>query len=544
MKNLITISILILLSYTSFSQCNTIKVEASTECIWGNPIGGFTSYTDYQLIIKVTQGDLSTIQILATMQGGCTDCIQFTETFSQSGIWYSTPIYEDMSVTLVINDNNNCDNGLTVNVSNESKCSCPHQPYIETPAEGVCIGESSNVEIDFHPAALSPQDFNTKFSLDLPSGNFVLDKNISSGSVSLTPGTYNYSISEDIDRCNYSSSFVVKEREILEINEISNFDISSGCLNEETSFDILFSPTNAIDSFYLVKNDLDTLEQNNTGTFSTIYTTTGFNEYKIISVDICDNIIKDSVQVFVDSPPTITGQVSDSTILTGDSITLKVVTNIPSLINWYSNDGLIKSDNDSINVFNEECISVNAYANNCYSDTLSACIDLQSLQAEITSDILEPNQGQKVSLTASIFNNQGDVTFEWFLVTTNQRIKKSTLYSTSEIIEINYSDYENYYLIVTDKSTYVKVKSDLAFSNSVINNLQAPNFQTNDYIFPTQSNGIYYLKNENTKTISIYSINGILLKSLIVQQKIDITDLPSGSYLIKSNKNTFKVIKQ
>jgi hypothetical protein len=448
-----------------------------------------------------------------------------------------------MSVTLAINDNNNCNNGTTITVSNESMCSCPHQPYIATPTEGVCIGDYSYVAIDFRSTAVF-KDVNTKFILDLPSRDFVLDKNISEGSVALTPGTYNYSVSEDIDRCNYSSSFLVKEREVLEINEISNFDISSGCLNEETSFDILFSPTNAIDSFYLVKNDLDTLEQNNTGTFSTIFNTTGFNEYKIISVDVCDNVIKDSVEVFVDSPPTITGQVSDSTILTGYSITLKVVTNIPSLINWYSNGVLIQSDNDSINVFNEECISVNAYANNCYSDTLSACIDLQSLQAEITSDNLEPNQGQKVSLTASIFNNQGDVAFEWFLVTTNQRIKKSTLYSTSEVIEINYSEYENYYLIATDKSTLVKVKSDFAFSNSVINNIQTVINSIPDFIFPTQSNGIYYLKSDKTQNVKIYSFNGHLLKSLTVTKQIDITDLPTGNYLIKTNKNTFKVVKQ
>ena len=65
-------------------------------------------------------------------------------------------------------------------------------------------------------------------------------------------------------------------------------------------------------------------------------------------------------------------------------------------------------------------------------------------------------------------------------------------------------------------------------------------------LFPNPSHDAFLLRNLNERqTVSIYALDGRIMKSFetTVDQWIDISDLPIGLYLVKTEHQTLKMIK-
>jgi len=67
------------------------------------------------------------------------------------------------------------------------------------------------------------------------------------------------------------------------------------------------------------------------------------------------------------------------------------------------------------------------------------------------------------------------------------------------------------------------------------------------HLFPNPSNGYLTITNlESNSRVAIYSIIGVLIKEVYPQESritIDITNLPSGIYMVKAGGNTHEIIK-
>lgn len=83
---------------------------------------------------------------------------------------------------------------------------------------------------------------------------------------------------------------------------------------------------------------------------------------------------------------------------------------------------------------------------------------------------------------------------------------------------------------------------------------QAPTLSTTELpsqkkasIYPNPSTGIFHMNMEKNSKITLYDQSGKLVKSAEVlkgENKIDITDLPDGIYLMKSESESYKIIKK
>jgi hypothetical protein len=67
-------------------------------------------------------------------------------------------------------------------------------------------------------------------------------------------------------------------------------------------------------------------------------------------------------------------------------------------------------------------------------------------------------------------------------------------------------------------------------------------------VYPTITKGKVYVSTTDTlKSISIYSIQGILVKTAVISPEVDITNLTNGFYIMEVNtsqgKNVFRIIK-
>lgn len=75
------------------------------------------------------------------------------------------------------------------------------------------------------------------------------------------------------------------------------------------------------------------------------------------------------------------------------------------------------------------------------------------------------------------------------------------------------------------------------YSDSKIESINDP------FFYPNPANNVIHIPNCDTETI-IYSSNGQIVKRCIGSSTINISNLPSGLYLIKNNQNTEKLIKK
>jgi len=83
-------------------------------------------------------------------------------------------------------------------------------------------------------------------------------------------------------------------------------------------------------------------------------------------------------------------------------------------------------------------------------------------------------------------------------------------------------------------------------SNLVLATAETKNQQKNVSIYPNPTKGPLSIKAEKNTKAEIYSPEGKLLKTISIQKGInntDISELPKGIYIIKTETESVKVIK-
>lgn len=71
--------------------------------------------------------------------------------------------------------------------------------------------------------------------------------------------------------------------------------------------------------------------------------------------------------------------------------------------------------------------------------------------------------------------------------------------------------------------------------------------QNKPYIYPNPTSGIFHLNLEKNSKITLYDQSGKLVKSTEVakgENKVDITELPEGIYLMRTDSESYKIIKK
>ncbi|MDB4835517.1 PKD domain-containing protein, partial [Cyclobacteriaceae bacterium] len=146
-----------------------VLATATTECNTGSPEGGVTlSGDEYQIVVTVTQGDLSSISVTETSSVGG---IVFTETSTGSGIWYSGAINESNTVGINVTDGADCNGGVDIG-GLTSTCSCPAVVDDFTIAAAtICEEGNTTITVEYSSPTGSPSTYNV--TLTQPDGSTV-----------------------------------------------------------------------------------------------------------------------------------------------------------------------------------------------------------------------------------------------------------------------------------------------------------------------------------------------------------------------------------
>jgi len=100
----------------------------------------------------------------------------------------------------------------------------------------------------------------------------------------------------------------------------------------------------------------------------------------------------------------------------------------------------------------------------------------------------------------------------------------------------------------TPTSLPVSIIQKITFDNSVLSTQNISQNKSKYILYPNPSNDFIRIKSLNADKleVSIYALDGkLLLKgNYVSDQNIDISQLPAGVYIVKSNTETFKLIKK
>jgi hypothetical protein len=108
----------------------------------------------------------------------------------------------------------------------------------------------------------------------------------------------------------------------------------------------------------------------------------------------------------------------------------------------------------------------------------------------------------------------------------------------------DFSSILNFMVVASDNTT---TNYTVTTTLIPVNNLSG--LVTDFSIFPNPTNGILKIRNSNISNLSIYSVEGTLVKSFRIEKSnientIDLTDLKTGLYFISDGQTLFKLIKQ
>lgn len=110
--------------------------------------------------------------------------------------------------------------------------------------------------------------------------------------------------------------------------------------------------------------------------------------------------------------------------------------------------------------------------------------------------------------------------------------------SNTVIDEIQLQSTGGYVYMCLDAFTWSKVQT-LGISESLS--------QEKATVYPNPSSGIFHLNMEKNSKVTLYDPSGKLVKATEAskgENKVDITDLPDGIYLMKTESQSYKIIKK
>lgn len=141
-----------------------------------------------------------------------------------------------------------------------------------------------------------------------------------------------------------------------------------------------------------------------------------------------------------------------------------------------------------------------------------------------------------------------------FNTTFNATIGTTGTYNGFTLIDLTNLNGQNYSNIIIDEiqlqstGSYAYMCLD-AFTwskTSTLGTVEIPS-QKKTNVYPNPSYGIFYINLEKNSTITLYDQSGKLVKSAEAakgESKIDISELPDGVYLMRSNSESYKIIKK
>jgi len=107
----------------------------------------------------------------------------------------------------------------------------------------------------------------------------------------------------------------------------------------------------------------------------------------------------------------------------------------------------------------------------------------------------------------------------------------------NSIVEIEIPEYQAFQF---------EVSIDFTEMNITVNFNKILNLENKNYpiVFPNPTEGILFVDNNRLKEIGIYNLQGKLIKATISKNQIDLSEYPSGLYLLKVDEKVYKVWKE
>lgn len=141
-----------------------------------------------------------------------------------------------------------------------------------------------------------------------------------------------------------------------------------------------------------------------------------------------------------------------------------------------------------------------------------------------------------------------------FNTTFNATIGTTGIYNGFTLIDLTNLNNQNYSNITIDEiqlqstGSYVYMCLD-AFTWSKTTTLGTAEMlpQKKTGVYPNPSSGVFHINLEKNSTVTLYDQSGKLVKSKEVvrgENKIDISELPDGAYLMKTESESYKIIKK
>ncbi|BAP32236.1 uncharacterized protein CHSO_3199 [Chryseobacterium sp. StRB126] len=256
------------------------------------------------------------------------------------------------------------------------------------------------------------------------------------------------------------------------------------------------------------------------------------------------------------STMTFENAVNGSTTFTDNSYTFNIVSQAGTfrVQKNYPNTGWNGTANDNAYIDNTGTTNINAPS---FSVKSSSSFKVSRFWVFLSNTALNQSTSSGTLIITGKLN--GVIKFSTtktsgFNTTFNATIGTTGNYNGFTLIDLTNLNNQNYSNIIIDEiqlqSTggYVYMCLD-AFTWSKTPTLGAAEiqFQKKASLYPNPSSGIFHITQEKNSTIILYDQSGKLVKTTEAAKgdnKIDITELPDGIYLMRSESESYKIIKK